>query len=185
MRRGRRGACRRTLTEADVEALLAAPDTGTPLGLRDRAMLELLYASGLRVSELVSVSVAQLSADMGVVRMLGKGSKERLVPVGEEALTWIGRYSARPALRCCGPRRRGIVRHGTGAGDVAPGLLEPDQALRAAGRHCTPASRRTRCGTPLQRICSITAPTCAWCRCCSATPTSPPRRSTRTSPASA
>ena len=90
----------KTLTEADVEALLAAPDTGSALGLRDRAMLELLYASGLRVSELVSVSVAQLSADMGVVRTLGKGSKERLVPVGEEALGWIGRYSteARPVL---------------------------------------------------------------------------------------
>jgi len=90
----------KTLTEADVEALLAAPDTGTAHGLRDRAMLELLYASGLRVTELVSVSVAQLSADMGVVRTLGKGSKERLVPVGEEALTWIARYSAeaRPVL---------------------------------------------------------------------------------------
>ena len=90
----------KTLTEADVEALLGAPDTGTPHGLRDRAMLELLYASGLRVSELVSVSVAQLSTDMGVVRTLGKGSKERLVPVGEEALAWIARYSAaaRPTL---------------------------------------------------------------------------------------
>jgi integrase/recombinase XerD len=90
----------KSLTEADVESLLAAPDTATPLGLRDRAMLELLYASGLRVSELVSVSVAQVSSDMGVVRTLGKGSKERLVPVGEEALAWIRRYvgEARPAL---------------------------------------------------------------------------------------
>ena len=90
----------KSLTEADVEALLAAPDGSTALGLRDRAMLELLYASGLRVSELVSVSVAQLSLDMGVVRILGKGSKERLVPVGEEALAWIRRYrdEARPAL---------------------------------------------------------------------------------------
>jgi integrase/recombinase XerD len=90
----------KSLTEADVEGLLAAPDTDTPLGLRDRAMLELLYASGLRVSELVSLSIAQLSLDMGVVRTLGKGSKERLVPVGEEALAWIRRYTgeARPAL---------------------------------------------------------------------------------------
>ena len=90
----------KSLTEADVEALLAAPDTATPLGLRDRAMLELLYAAGLRVSELVSVSVAQLSVDMGVVRTLGKGSKERLVPVGDEALAWIRSYTseARPAL---------------------------------------------------------------------------------------
>jgi len=90
----------KSLTEADVEGLLAVPETNTPLGLRDRAMLELLYASGLRVSELVSLSITQLSLDMGVVRTLGKGSKERLVPVGEEALAWIRRYTgeARPAL---------------------------------------------------------------------------------------
>jgi integrase/recombinase XerD len=90
----------KSLTEADVEALLAAPDSATPLGLRDRAMLELLYASGLRVSELVSLSLAQVSTDMGVVRILGKGSKERLVPVGEEALAWMRRYrtEARPRL---------------------------------------------------------------------------------------
>ena len=80
------------LTEQDVEALLAAPDEATPMGLRDKAMLETLYASGLRVSELVSVSVAQVSQDMGVVRVMGKGSKERLVPLGEEALAWIRRY---------------------------------------------------------------------------------------------
>lgn len=97
----RRGArLPKGLTEADVEALLAAPDTGSAVGVRDRAMLELLYASGLRVTELVSLSVAQLSLDMGVVRILGKGSKERLVPVGEEALAWIRRYAtqARPII---------------------------------------------------------------------------------------
>ena len=90
----------KSLTEADVEALLAAPDTGTPLGLRDRAMLEVLYAAGLRVSELVSLHIAQLSQDMGVMRIIGKGSKERLVPVGEEALIWVRRYlaQARPTL---------------------------------------------------------------------------------------
>jgi len=85
----------KTLTEASVEALLGAPDTDTPLGLRDKAMLEVLYASGLRVSELVSLTLAQLSQDMGVVRILGKGSKERLVPVGEEALDWVRRYTER------------------------------------------------------------------------------------------
>ena len=84
----------KNLTEADVEKLLAAPDVDTALGLRDRAMLEILYASGLRVSELISMKTAQLSHDMGVVRILGKGSKERLVPVGEEALSWIRRYVA-------------------------------------------------------------------------------------------
>ena len=84
----------KTLTEHDVELLLQAPDVDTPLGLRDRTMLEVLYASGLRVSELVGLTVAQLSLDMGVVRVMGKGSKERLVPLGEEALEWIRRYLA-------------------------------------------------------------------------------------------
>jgi integrase/recombinase XerD len=90
----------KTLTEADVEALLAAPELSQPLGLRDRAMLEVLYAGGLRVSELVTLKVPQISRDMGVVRVLGKGSKERLVPLGEEALSWLERYlrEARPLL---------------------------------------------------------------------------------------
>lgn len=80
------------LSEADVEALLAAPDIEQPVGLRDRAMLELLYASGLRVSELVGLSHEQLNVVQGVVRVVGKGSKERLVPVGEVALDWLQRY---------------------------------------------------------------------------------------------
>ena len=84
----------KTLTEQDVELLLQAPDVDTPLGMRDRTMLEVLYASGLRVSELVGLSVAQVSLDMGVVRVMGKGSKERLVPLGEEALDWVSRYLA-------------------------------------------------------------------------------------------
>jgi integrase/recombinase XerD len=90
----------KSLSEQDVELLLSAPDVQTPLGLRDRTMLEVLYATGLRVSELVTLSVAQVSLDMGVVRVMGKGSKERLVPLGEEALDWIRRYLAegRPAL---------------------------------------------------------------------------------------
>ncbi|MCC7082071.1 MAG: site-specific tyrosine recombinase XerD [Burkholderiales bacterium] len=81
-----------SLSEADVEALLAAPDIETDLGLRDRAMLETLYATGLRVSELVQLGVGQVSRDAGVVRALGKGAKERLVPLGEEALDWLERY---------------------------------------------------------------------------------------------
>jgi integrase/recombinase XerD len=84
----------KSLTEEDVERLLGAPDADTAMGLRDKAMLETLYASGLRVSELVSVGTAQVSQDMGVVRVMGKGSKERLVPLGEEALAWIRRYLA-------------------------------------------------------------------------------------------
>jgi integrase/recombinase XerD len=82
----------RALTEEDVERLLQAPDTDSALGLRDRTMLETLYASGVRVSELVGLKLGQVSHDMGVVRVMGKGSKERLVPLGEEALAWIRRY---------------------------------------------------------------------------------------------
>ena len=90
----------KALTEADVETLLATPACDIVLGLRDKAMLETLYAAGLRVTELVSLKLTQLSLDMGVVRVLGKGSKERLVPLGEEAVGWLQRYldAARPTL---------------------------------------------------------------------------------------
>jgi len=86
----------KTLSEGDVEALLAAPDTETPAGLRDRCMLEVLYACGLRVSELVSLKLVQLSLNDGVLRVLGKGSRERLVPLGEEAVGWLTRWLAAP-----------------------------------------------------------------------------------------
>lgn len=82
-----------TLTQAQVEALLHAPDVDTALGLRDRAMLELMYASGLRVSELVALRVHEVDVRQGVLRVQGKGSKERLVPFGEEAQDWLLRYS--------------------------------------------------------------------------------------------
>ncbi len=90
----------RSLSEHDVEALLAAPDIATPLGLRDKAMLETLYAAGLRVSELVGLPQPAVGLAEGVVRVMGKGRKERLVPLGEEALHWVRRYTgeARPAL---------------------------------------------------------------------------------------
>jgi len=84
----------KSLSEQQVEALLDAPDCETTLGLRDRAMLETLYATGLRVSELVGLRLGQVSFDMGVVRVTGKGGKERLVPMGEEALGWLKRYLA-------------------------------------------------------------------------------------------
>jgi integrase/recombinase XerD len=88
------------LSEAQVEALLAAPDTDTPLGLRDRTMIELMYASGLRVSELVGLKTVYLSLDEGALRVTGKGSKERLVPFGAEAHAWVRRYlsEARAAI---------------------------------------------------------------------------------------
>lgn len=90
----------KSLSEADVEALLGAPDIDDTLGLRDRCMLEVLYACGLRVSELVGLRLDQVNLRQGVVRITGKGDKERLVPLGEEALVWLGRYArdARPAL---------------------------------------------------------------------------------------
>jgi integrase/recombinase XerD len=89
-----------SLSEAEVELLLDAPDSGDPLGLRDRAMLELLYACGLRVSELVNVTIEQVNLTQGVVRLMGKGNRERLVPLGEEAAQWLQRYirEGRPAL---------------------------------------------------------------------------------------
>lgn len=89
-----------SLSEAEVDALLDAPDTETPLGMRDRTMLEVLYATGLRVSELVGLSLDEVSLRQGVVRVVGKGNKERLVPMGEQALDWLEEYleQARPML---------------------------------------------------------------------------------------
>lgn len=90
----------KSLSESDVERLLAAPDIEDSLGLRDRCMLEVLYATGLRVSELVGLRLDQLNLRQGVVRVTGKGSKERLVPLGEEAMLWLEQYlpSARVQL---------------------------------------------------------------------------------------
>lgn len=88
------------LSEDQVEQLLKAPDTKTTLGLRDRAMLETLYATGLRVSELIGLVFSQLGLEAGVIRVIGKGNKERLVPLGEESIDWLTRYLelARPAI---------------------------------------------------------------------------------------
>jgi len=95
----------KTLTEAQVEALLAAPDVETPLGVRDRTMLELMYASGLRVSELVTLKTFNVSLSENVLRVFGKGNKERLVPFGEVASLWLRRFlgEARPTL--LGPKQ--------------------------------------------------------------------------------
>ncbi len=88
------------LSEDEVESLLAAPDTATPLGLRDRAMLELIYASGLRVSEIVNLPRDAVDMEAGILRVTGKGGKQRLVPFGRSAARWVSRYleSARPGL---------------------------------------------------------------------------------------
>jgi integrase/recombinase XerD len=88
------------LTTAEVDALVAAPDVATPRGIRDRAMIELLYATGLRVSELVALRPADLNLEEGFLTTVGKGRKERIVPIGDEAAAWVGRYirDARPVL---------------------------------------------------------------------------------------
>jgi integrase/recombinase XerD len=98
----------KSLTEDQVEKLLQSPDDTTTHGLRDRAMLEALYATGLRVSELVGLTLSQVSLTQGVVRVIGKGDKERLVPLGEEAMSWISRYLAEG-------RSRLLRRHSTDA----------------------------------------------------------------------
>jgi integrase/recombinase XerD len=166
LRQGRRGddptvnieaprlprALPKSLTETDVEALLAAPCIDDALGLRDRAMLELLYACGLRVSELVGLPFAAVSLGEGVARVMGKGAKERLVPLGEEAVEWLQRYlaEARPALLAGHPSdalfvtaRAGamtrqafwyaIKRHARQAGIVAP--LSPHTLRHAFATH--------------------------------------------------
>ncbi len=143
----------KTLSEAQVEALLAAPDTDTPLGLRDRAMLEVLYATGLRVSELVALKHFEVGLNEGVVRVFGKGSKERLVPLGQVALEWIERYlsEARPQLlagrgcdavfvthRAAGLSRQMfwhlVKRHAARAG-IDPGRISPHTLRHAFATH--------------------------------------------------
>ena len=86
----------KSLTEEEVEALLAAPAVNDPLGNRDRCMLEVLYATGLRVSELVNLRAGQVNLNQGVIRILGKGNRERLIPLGEEAVRWLGEFSRGP-----------------------------------------------------------------------------------------
>lgn len=105
-----------SLNETQIEALLDAPDTETDLGLRDRTMLELLYATGLRVSELINLELSQVSLEPGVLRVIGKGDKERLIPVGEVALDWLLDYLniARPRLLqgCAGTGAVFVTRRG-------------------------------------------------------------------------
>jgi integrase/recombinase XerD len=107
----------KAITEAQVEALLAAPDTATALGERDRAMLEVLYATGLRVSELVALRTVEVSMVDGVVRIVGKGSKERLVPLGEEARWWLERFMKSGRMTILGARTADaifVTRRGAG-----------------------------------------------------------------------
>src|SRR5207342_342824 len=128
----------KSLTEAEVESLLLAPQVSDPLGNRDRTMLEVLYATGLRVSELVSLRVDQVNMQQGVIRVLGKGNRERLIPLGEEAARWLKAFihGARNDILldrntdCMFPTRRP---------HDAPGVLAHHQALCAQGL-CQPRS---------------------------------------------
>ncbi|MDB5885101.1 MAG: tyrosine recombinase XerD subunit [Polaromonas sp.] len=125
----------KVMSEAQVEALLSAPEADTPLGLRDRAMLETIYASGLRVSELVGLKTFHVSLNEGVLRVLGKGSTERLVPFGQVAREWIVRYiaEARPAI--LGGQQTDdlfVTSHGHGMSRVMFWMLVKKYALRAA-----------------------------------------------------
>jgi integrase/recombinase XerD len=142
-----------TLSEQEVERLLAIPDTRTAIGLRDRAMLELLYATGLRVTELVQLLATQVSSSQGVVRVLGKGSKERLVPLGEEALQWLQRYleQARPELvAATGSEVLFLSRRGAGMSRQAFWYRIRDCARRAAiTRHLSPHTLRHAFATHL------------------------------------
>jgi integrase/recombinase XerD len=105
----------KSLTEEEVEALLAAPEVSDPLGHRDRTMLEVLYATGLRVSELVNLRAGQVNLNQGVLRIVGKGDRERLIPLGEESMRWLSEFSNGPRLEillerqtdCLFPTRRG------------------------------------------------------------------------------
>ena len=127
----------KTLSEAQVEALLAAPDVATPLGLRDRTMLELMYASGLRVSELVGLKTLHVGMNEGVLRVMGKGSKERLVPFGQVAQDWLVRYLAEARADILGGQQTNdlfVTHRGSGMTRVMFWIIVKKQAL-AAGIH--------------------------------------------------
>ncbi len=143
-----------TLTEAQVEALLGAPNIDTPLGLRDRTMLELMYASGLRVTELVTLKTVEVGLNDGVVRVMGKGSKERLIPFGEGGARLDRAISARRAARVA--RRafdRCALRHGARRRHDAAQFWNIIKRHAARPPTCMRRCRRTRCGTRSRRIC--------------------------------
>jgi integrase/recombinase XerD len=143
----------KALSESEIDTLLAAPDVGTTLGLRDRAMFELMYASGLRVSELVELPATAVNLRQGVLRVTGKGSKERLVPLGEEAQHWLERYlaEARPVLargravaplflgvRGEAPSRQqfwGLVKRHAAAAGIDPARISPHGLRHSFATH--------------------------------------------------
>jgi integrase/recombinase XerD len=152
----------KTLTRAQVAKLLRAPDRSTPLGQRDAAMLELLYASGLRASELCNLKTGDFNVFLGVVRVFGKGSKERVVPVGKPAAEAISAYlrEVRPVLSTPSPPSGSGAARGApkGAPDAAGrrGATKPRRVTEAGGRHAPSRSNDilflSRSGKPLERV---------------------------------
>ncbi len=143
----------KALSEAEIDRLLDAPDTDSALGLRDRAMLELMYACGLRVSELVNLPATAVNLRQGVLRVLGKGGRERLVPLGEEAQDWLQRYLATSRPRLAGrhapaalfitaaaeaPSRQafwGLVKHHAAAAGIDPARVSPHGLRHSFATH--------------------------------------------------
>ena len=143
----------RTLSETQVEALLAAPETTHPLGVRDRCMLELMYASGLRVSELVQIKTVQLGMNEGVLRVMGKGARERLVPFGDEAHAWLTRYLSEARAEILGAQTSDdlfVTRQGQGMTRQMFWRIVKKQALQAGiGVHLSPHTLRHAFATHL------------------------------------
>ena len=154
----------KSMQPQEVEALLHAPDRSTAEGLRDAAMLELLYATGLRVSELIHVKIEDLVMDAGFLRTIGKGSKERIVPFGDSARDAIVVYMehGRPEFdKHADPH---LFLSNRGRPMTRQSFWMKIIKVRACGRHHRRTSRRTRCAIRSPRTCSKTAPTFAACR---------------------
>ena len=145
----------KSLTEEEVESLLDAPDTATAVGLRDRAMLEVLYATGLRVSELVGLQLGQVNLRQGVLRVIGKGNKERLAPLGEEASDWVEKFirQGRAELLPAPSPWTYAVSQPPRPHDDAPDLLACNKTPRASGRASARRCPRTCSGTRSPRTC--------------------------------
>ena len=168
------------LSVDDVARLLEAPDTSTLVGLRDRAILEVLYGAGLRISELVGLDVDDVDLEDGYVRVLGKGGKEREVPFGTFARDAVSTYLTRARPAFASKASRAALFLNQRGGRLDPPELHP--AARRGGASSPgsiAASRSTRCGIRSPPTCSREERTSGWCRSCSVTRASPPRRSTR------